>query len=111
MNRSAASFLLWALAVGITAVAGPPGQGAAITARHGNIERLEVDAGRLVEASVAELVRRHLYDLRYEDPRFSDSSDYVDIAPQVSAVPARSTVLVLRNRQMSLDLDTARGVE
>jgi len=110
VNKLALVFTL--LTVGF-AHAAQPDETVTIT-RHGNIEHLEVDAGRLVGNSVQELIQRHLYDITYEDPRFPDPHDYVDITQQVVGVPAkdeRSKILALKNRQMSVDLDTSRGVE
>jgi hypothetical protein len=112
VNKFALVFLSTMLPVGF-AHAAQPDETATLT-RHGNIEHLEVDAGRLVGNSVAELILRHRYDITYEDPRFPDPNDYVDITQQILGVPAkdeRSKIHWLRNRQMSVDLDTSRGVE
>ena len=113
VNRGAAALLVFALAAGVTAVAGTPDQIAVITTRSGNIEHLEVDAGRLVGASVQELILRHRFRITYEDPRYPNLADYVDITEQVGVpVPdKRSRILWLKNRQMSVDLDTSRGAE
>jgi hypothetical protein len=113
VNRRATVFLLFALAAGITADAEVPEQTAVITTRSGNIERLEVDAGRLVGASVQELILRHRFRITYEDPRYPNLTDYVDITQQVGVpVPdKRARILWLKNRKMSVDLDTSRGAE
>ena len=113
MKKRTPAFVVTAMAVCATCLAGLPNETATINPK-GDAERLDVEGGRLVKLAVQELILHHLYRITYEEPRLADPGEYVDITQQVTGRPANSEqqrILWPRSRKMSVDLQPSRGIE